>query len=110
MQLNLCVDPESLAADRFALQDFQTGNLLSSVYLRPNDQALQIRPFYWLEPFARVAPATLNLALVLQKELGGQLFLREKPLSEDFQSEIEQNIKGLGVEFFLFLEARKNNR
>jgi hypothetical protein len=105
--LNLSCAPDSIGTDRFALQDPGSGNLLARVLLRPDDGALQIRPFYWMEPFSTVAEVTLDLAYALQHALGGQLFLRDKPLSPEFRAEIVENIKGLGVEFFLYLEARK---
>jgi hypothetical protein len=105
--LNLYIDPESLAADRFAIQAKQNDNLLARVLVRPNDGALQIRPFYWMEPFQKTAPATLDLAKQLQSRLGGSLYLKEKPMTTAFEDEIRNQINGLGVEFLLWLEARK---
>ncbi len=104
-RLELNADPESIASDRFALMESGSDSLLSRVLLRPNDQALQIWPFYWLEPFSKVAKATFDLALLMQKELGGELFLKEKKLTEELAGEIESRIQGLGVEFFLWLES-----
>lgn len=108
--LKLSCAPDSISNDRFALQDDSSGSVLSTVLLRANDGALQIRPFYWMEPFARVAAETLNLATTLQKELGGRLFLRDKPVDEALLAEIKENSKGLGVEFFLWLQAKDENR
>lgn len=102
-KLNLYIDPDSLSEDRFAIQDRKTNNLLSRVLLRPNDQALQIWPFYWMEPFSRVAAETLAMAISLQQELGGSLFLKEKALTPALQEEVIEHINGLGVEFFLWL-------
>lgn len=106
-KLDLYIDPESLAEDAFAIQDRQTGSLLSRVFLRPNDRALQIWPFYWMEPFEKVAGATLDLAKQLQAELGGSLYLKEKPITQSLEGEIRAQIRGLGVEFFLWLESTK---
>lgn len=107
-RLGLSVDPESVAEDRFATQDEQTGSLLSRVLLRPNDGALQIWPFYWMEPFSNVGPETLRLADTLRSELGGRLYLREKPVTAEFKKALEENINGFGVEFFLWLSAKKS--
>ena len=104
-KLQLNVAPDSLSPDRFALQDPVSGSILALALLRPNDGAIQIRPFYWMEPFSRVASETLNLAKVLRGELGGRLLLRDKPISPQFETAIEANIKGLGIEFYFWLQS-----
>jgi hypothetical protein len=105
-KLKLSYAPDSLTANSFALQDAESGNVLTRVVLRPNDGAIQIRPFYWMEPFSRVAAETLNLAVQFQEELGGRLFLKEKLVDHQLRDEIKSNISGLGVEFFLWLQSR----
>lgn len=100
--LGLNISPDSLGTDRFAIEDPSSSSLLSRVLLRPNDQSLQIWPFYWMEPFSRVALETLSLALKLHGELGGKLFFRDKVLTPDLEKEIRLHIDGLGVEFFLW--------
>ncbi len=104
-KLGLSVAPDSVAPERFALQDPISGSILALALLRPNDGAIQIRPFYWMEPFSRVAAETLKLAKALRNELGGTLLLRDKPISPQFETAIEANINGLGVEFYFWLQS-----
>ncbi|MBX9719881.1 MAG: hypothetical protein K2X81_00675, partial [Candidatus Obscuribacterales bacterium] len=104
-KLDLCVDTDSLTESHFVLKDPKTDSFLARVLLRPNDQALQIWPFYWMEPFSVVGPATFNLAMQLREELGGNLFLREKPVDDELSRGIQENMRGLGVEFFLWLQG-----
>jgi hypothetical protein len=105
-QLSISVPPESLADNCFALQDPDSGSVLARVLKRP-DGALQIRPFYWMEPFAVVAAATLDLSCRLQDHVGGRLFMRDKPFTPELQAAVAENIKGLGVEFFLWLQSQE---
>lgn len=106
-KLQLAVVDGSLNQDRFAIKDPETDAILSRVVLRPNDGALQIWPFYWMEEFSIVAKSTMALALKLQEELGGKLFLQEKEFTPELKSEVEKHIDGLGVEFFLWLNGEE---
>ena len=102
-KLALSVDPDSVTKERFALMDGNSGNILASVLLRSNDAALQIWPFYWMEPFAVVAAETLKLAVQIQGQLGGKLYFKDKPLTPQLVAELEEHIKGLGVEFLFWM-------
>ncbi len=106
-KLNLNISVGSLSSDRFAVEDPKDGSVLSRALIRPNDSAWQIWPFYWMEPFSRVAKETLELASKLHAELGGSLFFREQPLTSELKNEICDHIDGLGVEFFLWWQERQ---
>lgn len=106
-KLKLNVSAGSLSTDRFAIEDAKDGSVLSRILIRPNDNAWQIWPFYWMEPFSRVSRETIDLAKGLHAELGGKLFFRDQLFTDELQQEICDHIDGLGVEFFLWWQERQ---
>ncbi|MBX9685219.1 MAG: hypothetical protein K2X27_00880 [Candidatus Obscuribacterales bacterium] len=105
--LALCIDPDSLTENSFALVNKDSGDPQSRVLLRSNDAAWQIYPFHWLEPFSVVANATHELALKLHKRMGGKLFYRDQELNPQLSEQLKAACQGLGVEFFLWQQKQK---
>lgn len=105
--LCLLIEPGSFSEQGFAVQDKERKGIVSRV-LRRQGGGFEIRPFYFMEPFAKVASATFGLALAIQKELGGSLYFNEKPLDKETGEQIQKESGALAVEFFLWWNKKLN--
>ena len=73
----------------------------TKIFLRP-DGTIQINPYYWEQPFAEVAQATLQPTEKSHEIVGGRRLFNGKELRTELLSDVRKNIDWLAVYFYLW--------
>jgi len=102
-EMSLDVDSVSAGAGGSFVKD-KDGNPITRVFVNA-DGSLVLTPAYTLRDFHYLSQGTCDIVDQFHHYLGGQVIFNHAPFTEDLKHFVHENSKGLGIEFYLVINA-----
>jgi hypothetical protein len=99
-EMSLNVDSISTSGASFIKDD--DGNPMTRFFVNA-DGSFVLAPAYTFRDFSYLATATCDIVNQFHNYLGGHVFFNQAPFTEDLKSFVQENSKGLGIEFYLIV-------